>query len=235
MTIQTNTQSLSSLQQAAFLPARSEDFSVVATLFEKLHRYNASLNEKFELAANWHEILQEHFFLTFQSDSAFWLLAWIRAQPVGLLLIEVHTDSPLFLYRHRVELVALYVEPDYRHTGLTQTFMQAAREWAERQGENCMQLYVTVQNDGARSFYKKNGWYPVQEIWHLDITPGTSRSSERIDPSCTQHDVVCSDVLESGHHHLALKSHQQEEPRETQTDPTQSSEMNRNNMKGKGE
>ncbi len=210
MTKQIDAQSTRVQQQVRLLPARTEDFAIVATLFEKLHCYNTSLNEMFALSVHWHEVLQEHFFLTHQSPSALWLLAWVGAQPVGFLLAEMHIDSPLFLHRHRIELVALYVEAEYRHIGLAQRLLQASRKWAEDHGEICMQLYVTVQNEQARSFYKKNDWYPVQEIWHLNIHPNSDHPVDSVDPSCLQDRSEYSDVLESGHHHLALKNQQQE-------------------------
>src|SRR5689334_11950218 len=104
-------------------PARREDFEAVATLFEALHAYNASLNERFALAPQWRPILFEHFQQTVASDRALWLLAWKERKAVGLLVLEQHLDSPLFLHRRRIELVALYVAPDVRRTGLARWMM----------------------------------------------------------------------------------------------------------------
>jgi GNAT superfamily N-acetyltransferase len=153
-------------------PAQLEQFSAIATLFEKLHSFNASLNKKFALAPNWREILYEQFSQTYQSNSALWLLAWKEDQPVGFLILQAKAGgSPLFQNSQRIELVALYVETEFHGTGLAQQLMQAAKTWAELHGASYMSLYVTAQNDRARTFYQHCGWHPAQEIWHMDITP----------------------------------------------------------------
>ncbi|BCL83834.1 GNAT family N-acetyltransferase [Ktedonobacteria bacterium brp13] len=159
----------SSQVQGQCMPVRLEDFEVVMTLFAALHGYNTSLNDKFALAPDWREVFYDHFMHTVASASSLWLLAWIEAQPAGLLILEEHRDSPLFQHRKRVELVALYVDAVFRGTGLAQQLMQEAQKWAQTHGEISMQLYVTTQNERARAFYRRCGWYPVQEIWHMDI------------------------------------------------------------------
>src|SRR5437868_6391664 len=108
-------------------PAQLEHFSAIAMLFEKLHRFNTSLNDKFALAPNWREILSEQFSQTYQSDSALWLLAWNESQPVGLLILQAQDDSPFFPHCLGIELTALYVEAEFRGTGLAQQLMQAAK------------------------------------------------------------------------------------------------------------
>ncbi|HEU5378179.1 MAG TPA: GNAT family N-acetyltransferase [Ktedonobacteraceae bacterium] len=145
------------------------DFEAVAALFAELHQYNASLDERFALAANWREQLQEHFQRTWHIPSALWLLAWVDKKPAGLLILENHVDSPLFHHHSWVELVALYVRTSYRGTGLARRMMYEASRWAETRGTDCMQLYVTTANAHARAFYRSCGWKPVQEIWRLEL------------------------------------------------------------------
>ncbi len=152
-------------------PVQLEQFSALATLFEKLHHFNTSLNEKFALAPNWREILSEQFSQTYQSDSALWLLAWKESQPVGLLILQAQAGSSLFPHSQSVELVALYVEAEFHGTGLAQQLMQVAKTWAQSHSASYMHLYVTTQNDRARAFYRRCGWHPAQEIWHMDLTP----------------------------------------------------------------
>lgn len=150
-------------------PVKLEQFSALTTLFEKLHNFNTSFNEKFALAPNWREILSEQFSQTYQSDSALWLLAWKQSQPIGLLILQTQTGNPLFQHSQCVELVTLYVEAEFHGTGLAQQLMQAAKTWAELHGASYMYLYVTTQNDRARAFYRRCGWHPAQEIWHMDL------------------------------------------------------------------
>jgi GNAT superfamily N-acetyltransferase len=198
----------SSLQhQWHFAPARLEDFETVMTLFHALHEYNTSFNEKFALASNWREIFYEHFMHTAHSDSSLWLVAWIGEQPAGLLILEEHCDSPLFQHRRRVELVALYIDPPFRSIGLAQQLMKEALKWAQAHSETSMQLYVTTQNERARAFYRRCGWYPVQEIWHVDIAPvqEAQRNDTDVVPCAGGDRQQEHDLLEPAHHHVALK------------------------------
>lgn len=63
-----------------------------------------------------------------------------------------------------------------------------------------MQLYVTAQNARARAFYRHCGWQPIQEIWSLALSPEPHSPSLLVDPSCD------GELLNNGHHHLALKT-----------------------------
>ncbi|NCC31022.1 MAG: N-acetyltransferase, partial [Chloroflexia bacterium] len=93
MTMTTSTDALT------LRPAADGEYWAVARLFAELHHFNATLDPRFRLAAGWEPLLREHFIHTHTSAGALWLLAWRGDAPVGLLLIEAHTDSPLFAER----------------------------------------------------------------------------------------------------------------------------------------
>ncbi|HEX4205607.1 MAG TPA: GNAT family N-acetyltransferase [Ktedonobacteraceae bacterium] len=192
--------------------ARLNDFDAVAQLFAALHDYNTSLDEKFALAAQWQPLLREHFVRTYQSEDALWLLAWMNNEPVGLLILELHIDSPLFQHHHWVELVALYVAPACRRMGLARRLMAQAEDWTTAYGCDRMQLYVTAQNERARDFYRQCGWQPVQEIWRMQVGPLSTTTISSVDPSGQTENTEggCrsqSDLLEHGHHQMAMETH----------------------------
>ncbi|HEY4386089.1 MAG TPA: GNAT family N-acetyltransferase [Ktedonobacteraceae bacterium] len=190
------------------LPARLDDFEALAMLFAALHGYNAAFDEKFALAINWKDLLYEHFLHTCTTDGALWLLAWLDDEPVGLLVLENHMDSPLFQHRTWVELVALYVTPSCRKMGLAHQLMKQAEVWTATRGSDRMQLYVTTQNEHARAFYRSTGWRPVQEIWRKEVEPLSQETSPLANPSRSPDDPAkgCrTEVLESGHYQFAMK------------------------------
>ena len=193
-----------SAMQLRLMPARLDEFEAVATLFEALHRSNAALDARFALADTWRPMLHEHFLRTHADQGALWLLAWANQEPVGLLLLEAHLDSPLFQQRHWAELVALYVAPAYRGTGLAQRLIREAMTWASQHGFDRLQLYVTATNRQAKALYQRCGFHLVQEIWRLELEPlpGTRRPP---DPSCARETNDRLEGLEGGHHHLAME------------------------------
>ncbi|MFQ3663328.1 MAG: hypothetical protein SNJ69_13145 [Chloroflexaceae bacterium] len=74
-----------------------------------------------------------------------------------MLLMEAHSNAPLFAERRRAELVALDVSPAGAATTRSATC-----------GDNRLQLYVTIANERARYCY---GPVPIQEIWRAGLTP----------------------------------------------------------------
>ncbi|MBP1467972.1 GNAT family N-acetyltransferase [Candidatus Chloroploca sp. M-50] len=184
--------------------ATEEDFADVARLFAALHTFNASLDPCFALAEGWQALLHEHFVRTHNAPGSLWLLAWVDAaaddpphsEPVGLLLMESHLDSPLFAQRRWAELVALYVDERARGTDLAQQLVNASTAWAAEHGFDRVQLYVTASNERARAFYTRAGFALAQEIWRLEVQPLPDVTPP---PEPTDHMHP-----ELGHHHLAI-------------------------------
>ncbi|MCS6802985.1 MAG: GNAT family N-acetyltransferase [Chloroflexota bacterium] len=185
--------------------AQRGDFDEVADLFGALHAHNAELDELFSLAENWRELLYDHFVRTVGTPSVLWLLAWDGPRAVGLLLMEQHLDSPLFRYRRWAELVAIYVVPEQRGSGLAQRFLEEAYRWAAARNLDRIQLYVTTSNERAKAFYANAGFRPVQEIWRIAVTPVADAASLPDPPRTTDRGSV--DFVQLGHHHLGMDDH----------------------------
>jgi GNAT superfamily N-acetyltransferase len=183
-------------------PATTEEFWAVAELFAALHAFNASLDPCFRLAEGWEALLLAHFERTHHAPGALWLLAWHGSTPVGLLLIEAHSDSLLFAERQWAELVALYVVPAFQGSTLGRTLVERGKQWAACHGFDRMQLYVTASNERAKRFYARCGLYLTQEIWRVDLAPAPGATPPP-DPSCEPQGHA-SQQLELGHHHLAM-------------------------------
>jgi GNAT superfamily N-acetyltransferase len=188
---------------ATLRPARDADFWAVARLFAALHTFNAGLDPRFRMAEGWEPLLRAHFVRTHRAPGALWLLAWRGAEPVGLLLLEAHSDSPLFAERRWAELVALYVAPAQRGGDLGRRLLATGKDWAAAHGFDRLQLYVTASNERAKRFYTRCGLGPVQEIWRAVLTP-TPGGIPPIDPSC-EADGHAAHQIEIGHHHLAME------------------------------
>jgi GNAT superfamily N-acetyltransferase len=56
------------------------------------------------------------------------------------------------------ELLAIYVDPPYLHTGIGRLLMAAARERLRRVGVTKAALWVLDGNAHARRFYERDGW-----------------------------------------------------------------------------
>ncbi len=139
-------------------------------LFGELHRYNAELDPRFELADDWEQLVSEYVEQAENSEESAWLLARIGDGLVGFVLVEVHCDAPFYRYRRWAEIVSLYVEPEFRGSGVAETLMQHAYDWARQHNLRVMQLYVTASNERAQRFYAKQGFVISQHIMRRTIS-----------------------------------------------------------------
>ncbi len=138
-------------------------------MFGELHTLNASFDPRFALADGWEHIVSEHLEHVRATGLGLTLLAWCDEVPVGLIMMGVHSDSPLFRHRHWAELLAIYVVPEARGSTVAEQLLVAGAAWAHEQGYERIQLYVTASNHRAKHFYKRAGFRPVQEIWRLEL------------------------------------------------------------------
>jgi len=141
------------------------DDVTVAEMFAALHAFNADLEPRFALGREWRSLLDSHLAAMRRTSAGVTLIAETNGAVVGMLMMESHTDSPLFAHRHWAEIVALYVEPDARGKGTAKRLIDAAREWSASKGFAETRLYVTATNVSARSLYRATGFRPLQEIW----------------------------------------------------------------------
>lgn len=157
--------------------ARQEDYDALFRMFEHLHEFNASLNERFELADDWEEVLHARIeWEREQTHNAIWI-AWVAGQPAGFLMIEEHEGSPLFAQRHWAEITGIYVDRAYRGTNVSHDLIGHAYDWAADRNLSDIRLFVTANNTRARAFYETEGFTHIQEIWSRAVSSRGQRSN----------------------------------------------------------
>jgi len=178
--------------------ATSDDDAQVHSLFHGLHAFNATLDSRFSLADDWPAVLADHLTHERLHHHGATFLAWLGERAVGLLMMDGHTDSPLFLDRHWAELIALYVVPDQRGEGVADDLLDEGMAWAKDHGYTRIQLYVTTSNMGAKRFYGRSRFKPIQEIWCYDLPQA---------PGLPSTDLACESAYAHGHNLLSNTKH----------------------------
>ena len=179
--------------------ADAADDPTVARLFAALHAFNADLEPRFALGDDWRALLATHLTTVRRTGAGVTLLAEIGGAVAGMVMLESHTDSPLFAHRHWAEIVALYVEPHARGGGVARLLVDAARDWALAHGLGETRLYVTATNDRARALYRASGFRPLQEIWAMTHEPPGGEPTV-VNPACEAAWGVDGAAF-AGHHH----------------------------------
>ena len=183
--------------RVTYRQAAKADTWAVRRLFRGLHDYNAGLDPLFALSDDWERVLDEHLERVWDRGVGLVVIAWEEENPVGLIMMQGHTDSPLFRHRRWAELVAIFVDPSARSSGVADHLCAVGVEWARERGYGRVQLYVTASNDRAKRFYQRLGFRPVQEIWRMHVDafePGPEAA------------LAIEDVY--GHHRVSPSAHQ---------------------------
>lgn len=194
--------SIAPARLASIRRAEPDDDSHVAALFHALHAFNASLDARFVLADGWEALLREHLAHERAHGHGITYLAHVAERPVGLLMMEGHTDAPLFRHRHWAEIVALYVVPAARGEGIADALLAEGFAWARDHGYNRVQLYVTSSNAPAKRFYQRSGFQPIQEILSRALELATGEPED--DPTCEAAYAHGQNLLSGNRHRLAL-------------------------------
>lgn len=174
------------IEQLTIRPATLADEWAVQQLFGALHAFNTTLDPRFALADGWQAILHEHLHQGTSHQLSLTLLAWAGREPVGLLMMDGHIDSPLFRHRQWAELLALYIDSSWRGSALAERLVAAGTAWARQHGYERIQLYVTRSNVAAQGFYARHGFRPVQEIWRLELGGGSRSLADSPDRAAGQ-------------------------------------------------
>lgn len=141
-------------------------------LFKKLHTYNASLDDRFALSEDWENFLDRTLEKALSSHEAFCLVARESntGGVCGFVLASIHQDSGMWKHREWIEIEDLYVEEDWRGTGLADHLLEEVESWASRVGHSVVQLYVTSTNERALKFYRRQGFRQTQAIMRRVIS-----------------------------------------------------------------
>ncbi len=160
-----------------------DDRADAKRLFLKLHTYNASLDPRFALSAEWERPFDAGLDRALAGGEGVGLLARHRVdgQAIGLALAALHHDAPLWAVRDWLELEDVYVEPAWRGTGLAAALVARVEDWARVAGVDTIQLYVTASNARAVAFYNKEGFRPAQFILRKHVAVPHQRQQRAAD------------------------------------------------------
>lgn len=90
------------------------------------------------------------------------VVAWRDGDAVGTVAAPVDDDDPA-----RWVVVALWVDPSARGSGVAGALLDAVAEQAVAAGIERLVLWVMVANAAARSLYERRGWVPTGDTERL--------------------------------------------------------------------
>lgn len=106
-------------------------------------------------------------------DSAFFVAENTGGDWVGMAGGFREDDPP-----DTVHLVSMWVDPDYRGSGLGMRLVDAVLAWARAGGSRAVELWVTRGNDPAAALYRRAGFVTTADYQPLPSDP--CREEERM-------------------------------------------------------
>ncbi len=142
----------------------------VGDLFtEELSHHIDMVPERFQLAD---PIITSDWYLELLGNPTKSLFtAEMDGRVVGLLLISLNRslDDPIFKPRIYTSVVEVAVTKQFRGKGIGRCLMNQARDWANEQGADEIELEVWEQNEGAIALYKKLGYEVIRRKMRLTL------------------------------------------------------------------
>jgi diamine N-acetyltransferase len=125
-------------------------------------------SQRFTLARSLADLCEEgrQIHLAFEGDN---LVGFLDCGELGLPVSQQKANAR--------ELYRLYLDPSVKGTGLAQTLMGMAIEWAKAQGSKALYLGVYCDNARAQAFYRKYGF---EIIGAYQFKVGNTLDDERI-------------------------------------------------------
>ncbi len=92
----------------------------------------------------------------FESDITLTLIALVKQKPAGLAMIGSVLDDA---FQGQVgELLAIAVEPEYRHWGIGTLLLKGVEGKAAELGVSRIGLHTAIDNVPARNLFERNGY-----------------------------------------------------------------------------
>lgn len=88
-------------------------------------------------------------------------MAWVDGEPAGTATGKIDKPGEEFAVPGGWQLVAMWVDPAVRGTGVAGALVETVARHAASQGAGTLVLWVTEVNDRARAFYRRLGFAPT--------------------------------------------------------------------------
>jgi GNAT superfamily N-acetyltransferase len=141
--------------------ATTDDIDVLADFWFELASEMEQYSELNELSHDSPETAKDGLKKLLELDSSTVFLLQTEGETIGYLLLNADTHPSREIARY-TKVVDLFVKPGYRSRGYGSTAIEAVKQYASENGADYLTVACEWENDGARRFYKDNGFTEKQ-------------------------------------------------------------------------
>ena len=139
--------------------AKESDSKELFALSNKLLRFHKHFFPEIYKFNKKYPFMQKKFFRkNIRSSKACVFVAEFDGKLIAYALaITKKYSPPIYIWKKEVSLSDLYVETNFRSTGVAKRLFYEVEKFAKKNKADFINLYVDSKNVGARKFYKKMG------------------------------------------------------------------------------
>jgi len=147
------------------------DTDLLYEIFSEVdHMHRDAHPEIFRKAKN-PEHIKAYYLQCIKKTDVVILVAEWKSEIVGAIIctLDVTSDIPVRVPRKYACIENITVSKICRKQGIGKSLIEAAQAWAEYRGATMMELTVWEFNQGAKNFYKKQGYQPTRSKMVKDL------------------------------------------------------------------
>ncbi|EOD01606.1 GNAT family N-acetyltransferase [Caldisalinibacter kiritimatiensis] len=149
--------------------ATRNDIFYLLDMWKRLSDYHMRFEDYMEPSQNWREVLISLYNDDFDRADRLILIAKDKGKYIGFVRVEIKTISSIFQRKVTGYISDIYIDEEYRGSGLAESFMKEVRNWLKSKRIYDVRLNVNSQNIRAINFYKKMGFDEVNKTFKLNI------------------------------------------------------------------
>ncbi len=151
--------------------AISSDREQIGLLWLYLMQYHSVLDERFHLASDASEAYEKHAMETMRSKNGRVIVAQdvATSEIVAFALGEVQSRPSISIPGTYGFLSDLYVVEEWRKGGVGRAMFEEMKRWFVERKVVAVELYVSLANIEAISFWKEMGLSPFLQLMHMNL------------------------------------------------------------------
>lgn len=151
--------------------ATKEDFEDLLRLNKDLfaYEYEAGFSKTYDQDWTYSENGKAVFSSYFKDqNAAAWVAANSESQAVGYLA-AVFKDQPYRNPQRVAEIEMVYIDENYRCSGIGRTMIEEFKKWAAQNDCGIMRVGALAPNQHARDFYEKWGFAEAEIMYEMTV------------------------------------------------------------------
>lgn len=146
-----------------------KDIEFIVDMWKKLSDYHRKFEDYLEPSQQWRQYIRSLFLDDMTRNDRLFLVAKEKNNYIGFIRVEIRNTPELFNNVTTGYISDLYVDENYRGSGLADKLMDECIIWIKGKGIENVRLNVNSENKRAINFYQKIGFKEVNKTLYLKI------------------------------------------------------------------